>query len=76
MAATLVLTRGGCTLMEIQHAFIINNGHENAGDLKALSYALKKLQNDLNSCLTEVMMQETSGSQLEGKTLFGLLHYN
>lgn len=61
-----MLTRQGQTLMSIQHAFTSNNGQGNIDGLNSLSHALRKLQSDVNSCLTEIL-QEITDSQQQGK---------
>ena len=66
MEVSSVLTRQGYTLMSIQHEFSSNNGQENIDGLKSLSHALRKLQSDVNSCLTEIL-QEIPDSQPQGK---------
>lgn len=60
MAVTCVLTKRSGTLVEFQHALRSETGQENKHDLHCLSHSVKKLQNDVNSCLTEIIKQETT----------------
>ena len=53
-----MLKRRSGQLVEIQHAVRSNTGEINNGNLQSLSYSLRKLQTDLNSCLTEIVKQE------------------
>ena len=72
MAVSAVLKRRSRALVELQHAVRSNTGEINKGDLQSLSYSLRKLQTDLNSCLTEIVKQEVitvRGPPREGKQL-------
>ncbi|XP_029208842.1 uncharacterized protein LOC114972539 isoform X2 [Acropora millepora] len=63
MEVSAAVTRQGYTLMSIQHAFTSNNCQENKDGLKSLSNALRKLQSDVNSCLTEILQEITDSQQ-------------
>lgn len=63
MEVNAAVTRQGYTLMSIQHAFTSNNCQENKDGLKSLSNALRKLQSDVNSCLTEILQEITDSQQ-------------
>lgn len=63
MEVSAAVTRQGYTLMSIQHAFTSNNCPENKDGLKSLSNALRKLQSDVNSCLTKILQEITDSQQ-------------
>ncbi|XP_074631299.1 uncharacterized protein LOC141889871 isoform X2 [Acropora palmata] len=63
MEVSAAVTRQGYTLMSIQHAFTSNNCQENKDGLKSLSNALRNLQSDVNSCLTEILQEITDSQQ-------------
>ena len=56
-----MLTKRSGALVEFQHVLRSNeNSRENKEHLHCLSNCLKKLQSDINSCLTEIIKQDTT----------------
>lgn len=60
MAVSGVLTKRSGELVEFQHVIASKTAQGNKDDLHCLSHSLKKLQSDVNSCLTEIIKQETT----------------
>lgn len=61
MAASAVLyKRGSDALVELQRTVHSETSGESKDYLNALSHALRKLQDDLNSCITAIISEETT----------------
>ena len=62
-----MLTKRSGALVEFKHDLhLAESSQGNKENLQSLVHSLKKLQNDINSCLTEIIDQEktsTPGSQ-------------
>ena len=70
MAVSGVLTGRNGNLVEFRHV-LTENSQEKNDHLRCLSQCLKKLQNDVNSCLTDIINQEsTSTVPAKGKNQF------
>lgn len=61
MAVSGVLTGRSGNLVEFRHVLTENSQKKN-DHLHCLSQCLKKLQNDVNSCLTDIINQETTST--------------
>ena len=61
MAVSGVLTGRSGNLVEFRHVLTENSQKKN-DHLYCLSQCLKKLQNDVNSCLTDIIIQETTST--------------
>lgn len=65
-----MLTGRSGNLVEFRHV-LTENSQEKNDHLRCLSQCLKKLQNDVNSCLTDIINQEsTSTVPAKGKNQF------
>ena len=56
-----MLTGRSGNLVEFRHVLTENSQKKN-DHLQCLSQCLKKLQNDVNSCLTDIINQETTST--------------
>ena len=66
-----MLTGRSGNLVEFRHV-LTENSQEKNDHLHCLSQCLKKLQNDVNSCLTDIINQEsTSTVPAKGNNHFG-----
>ena len=76
MAVVGVLRKRSGTLIEFKHD--LHSGESSQGNnekLLSLVHSLKKLQNDINSCLTKIIEEEKTSSATairKGKLLGGL----
>ena len=61
MAVSGVLTGRSGNLVEFRHV-LTENSQKKSDHLHCLSQCLKKLQNDVNSCLTDIIIQETTST--------------
>lgn len=69
MAVVGILSKRSGALVEFKHALHSSESCQgNKENLQSLAHSLKKLQNDINSCLTEIIEQEkTSTSSAASK---------
>ena len=60
MAVVGVLTKRSGEVVEFRHALHSDKGQKE--HLQSLAHSLKKLQHDVNSCLTEIIEQEKTST--------------
>lgn len=67
MAVVGVLTKRNGALVEFKHDLhSTESSHGNKENLQSLAHSLRKLQNDVNSCLTEIIEQEKTSASAFG----------